>query len=207
MGKASRKKKEHSRVKPQKEQSTREKLKANWFNKYPILVFVLGFGLLMGVFYGFWFTELFKENILNPVISANVWLSGTLLKLVGYQISMDGANLYSGEFSVNVAQGCDALEPMAIYLFIVLLFPIKYKAKLPAVLIGLPLLFLLNQVRIISLFFMGIYAPALFDFTHIVVWQVLFIIVALLMIAYWLYWANKKYNLLPPEKPVEHATV
>lgn len=202
MGKASRKKKQ--KVEPRT--STNQQLQQGWYNKYPILVFVAGFGLLMAVFYGFWFTDVFKENILNPVVSANVWLASKFLLLFGYQPVVDGANLYTSEFSISVAQGCDALEPMAIYLFIVLLFPIAFKAKLPAMVLGLPFLFVLNQVRIISLFFMGVYTPKLFDFTHIVVWQVLFIIIALLMVVYWLYWANKRYLIIPTEKPKEDVS-
>jgi hypothetical protein len=49
-------------------------------------------------------------------------------------------------------------------------------------------IFIINEVRLISLFYIGIYAPAIFDTTHLLVWQSLMILFAL---GLWLLWAYK----------------
>ena len=53
------------------------------------------------------------------------------------------------------------------------------------------LLFLLNLVRIISLFLTGVYYPDLSDVMHTEVWQVVFILAAVLLWAAWIYYSLK----------------
>lgn len=71
-------------------------------------------------------------------------------------------------------------------------FPTGWKRKLPALLIGFPLMVLVNLSRIVSLFFVGIYRRDLFHMMHVDVWQILFILAEMLILAAWLPWATRK---------------
>ena len=65
-------------------------------------------------------------------------------------------------------------------------FPASWRAKLVGAAAGVTLLMVLNLIRIISLFYIGVYWPKMFETAHIEVWQALFVGLTLLL---WLGWA------------------
>ena len=180
--------------------SFRQEVLNGWKDRNPILKFVLGFAVLMIIFYSFWFTDLFTNNVLNPVVNGSARVAGTILNLFGYDVNIGGPKIYSNDFSISIEKGCDALEPIAIYLFAVLLFPTALKNKWRGIAFGIPLLLVVNQVRIISLYLIGVYGKPimgdsfifLFDIMHMQVWQVLFILITLLVLAYWIIWSLRR---------------
>ncbi len=165
-----------------------------WQEKKQILLLALAFAVLMGIFYGFWFSEIFMTNILEPVVKANAFVASKMLNLFGFDSIASGSNINSSttSFSVSIKNGCDALEPVAIFTFIVLLAPVSLNSKLRGMATGIPLLLLLNQLRIISLYIFGIYSPFLFELFHVQVWQAIFIVITLMILVYWVVWAVGK---------------
>ena len=77
---------------------------------------------------------------------------------------------------------------MIILLCAVFSYPCKIKGKLLGIAIGMPALFLLNLIRMVTLFYIGTFLPGFFETTHILVWQSLMI---LAVIAIWFIWAEK----------------
>lgn len=125
------------------------------------------------------------------MVTFNALVASKILNIIGFSNTASGADLIStvSDFSVSIKQGCDALEPVAMFTFAVALFPVALKPKLSGLAIGIPFLLLLNQVRIISLYIFGINSPALFKFMHIQGWQVLYILITLVSLVYWAVWA------------------
>ncbi len=169
-----------------------ENLKARWAAKNPILLFLLVFGVLMSLFYAVWITEFFKENIFNHVLHINAIIASALLNLFGYGTVASGTDISSAQFSISVKRGCDAIEPIALFASAVLAFPATFQKKLPGIAIGVVFLLSVNMIRIISLFLTGLYAPAFFDIMHMEVWQVVFILLALVSWIIWIRWSQQK---------------
>ena len=69
-----------------------------------------------------------------------------------------------------------------------LAFPAGWKNKIIGLFAGIFLLFILNLIRIITLFLAGIYYPKAFDLLHVEVWQVLFILAA---VGLWIFFIQK----------------
>ena len=153
---------------------------------------VVAFGLLLGSYYAFAATELYQSRIFQPYVEINADLSGRILSLVGYQISVHGNAVRAPEFSLSIASGCDGLEPTALFVAAVLAFAAPTAKKLSALAVGIPLLVSLNLVRIVSLFLVGVHYPDLFHTMHVDVWQVLYILVAMVFFALWLLWATRR---------------
>ena len=42
----------------------------------------------------------------------------------------------SSRYSVNIAHGCDAIEPLALFVAAVVAFPVAFRTKVPGLLIG-----------------------------------------------------------------------
>ncbi len=154
------------------------KLKNNWQQKWPILFFLGGFIILMVLFYAFWQSSFFNTVIHPVIVSINAKLSGMVLNVLGQQSITYGEVISSAKYSISISRGCDAIEAMALFLATTLAFPLGWLMKLKGLLIGIVVLFFLNIIRIVSLFFIGIYFPDIFEMMHAQVWPVIIIIFA-----------------------------
>ena len=100
--------------------------------------------------------------------------------------------MVSDIFSVKVETGCDGIEPIALFATAVLVFPVAFSYKWPGVIVGSIFLAFMNLIRVISLFLVGVYIPSFFDFMHVEVWQVIFIILAIVTWLVWIQWVMRK---------------
>jgi len=167
-----------------------KKILDQWTQKKPVVFFILGFAVLIGVFY--WFYESsYYTNIGSFIISVDSHISNVILNLLGQKTQVTGPVISSSLFSISIARGCDAIEGMALFSAALLAYPARWKYKLYGFLAGNAILFLLNLVRIITLFLTGIYAPKLFQIMHIEIWEALFILFALTLWILWIRWTFK----------------
>ena len=158
----------------------------------PVFIFVGVFILLMVLFYVLWLSPWFTNHINPKITSLNAWISAKLLHLFGQAASSNGQIIFSSAFSISVARGCDGVEAMAIFSSAIIAFPLPWKRKLYGVLLGVSLLFLLNVVRIVSLFLVGVHYPSIFELMHVEVWQGIFILVSVGMWLGWITTSSKK---------------
>src|SRR6476620_10607108 len=135
----SKKKKQEKKKSVSSSESLSQKLNSFWKEKGPVIIFLTGFGLLMGIFYAFWFSEVFKVNILAPVVRVNAVIASMVLNVFGFGTQTNGTDLFSPAFTISVKQGCDAIEPIAIFTCAVLLFPVSFRNKSIGLVVGVPL--------------------------------------------------------------------
>lgn len=170
----------------------REKIQAYFASKNPILKFLLGFVGSMLLFYLFYYSGLYRNYLEYPFLNAQVRLSNLLLQLFGQGTIADGTIISSSEFSVNLKNGCDGLEAMAILCSGIIIFPIEWSYKWKGILWGILILFVANLLRIAGLYLAGRYFSAeVFDILHI---QGGFIVFTLLSVLLWFLWMNWAIN-------------
>ena len=172
--------------------SSTKKRNTNKKGRSSILLFILGFVVIIGLFYAFFSTEFFKEHILAHVANANAAISSVILNLLGQGTTASGSSVTSSVFSIKVETGCDGIEPIALFATAVLVFPVAFNYKWPGVIAGSVFLAVMNLLRVISLFLVGVYIPSFFDFMHVEVWQVIFIILAIITWLIWIQWVMRK---------------
>lgn len=161
-------------------------------HQHSVLKFLLIFGILLAVFYVFIaFSPFYSKRFVPAHHHLIARTSGYVLAVLGYDITINGASIYSPRFSVKIVRGCDAVEAIALYVCAVLAFPLPLLKRLPGMIAGTLLLLILNLIRIVSLFLIGVYSPRMFNLMHIDVWQALFIFFALLLWILWLLWATR----------------
>ena len=83
---------------------------------------------------------------------------------------------------------------MVILLCAVVAYPSHIRQKVACMAIGTGVLFLLNLVRTVTLYYVGAHIPAFFDTAHFVVWQSAMI---LAVVALWLFWVGRVVNVRP----------
>ena len=163
--------------------------------KRPVLRFVVTFGVLMILFYAAYYTP---RSISAPIagvfdtcLDLYTKASAKVLGVLGNEVHVAGTTISSARFSVQIVRGCDAVEATALYVCAVIAFPVSWRRKPPGILGGVLLLVILNIIRIVSLYYIGIHFPNVFRALHIDVWQPVFILVAVVLWLVWAWWATR----------------
>lgn len=164
----------------------------SWFERNRRdLRFLFIFATCMGLYYLSTLTFLVRDRFFPAYLRLNASLSGSILVAMGQDVSVAGNTISTtstGAGAIKIERGCDAIEPSALFLAAVLASPVAFRAKLLAGLWGVSALLLVNLVRIVSLFLIKVYYPSLFQTMHLDVWQVVFILAAILL---WGLWASR----------------
>lgn len=150
--------------------------------------FLLIFLGLVGCYYGLTLIPWVDANVLYPVLVFSAQGSSFLVNLTGDQTTVQGVLVQGSKFVVAVRRGCDPLEPIALFGAAVIAFPASWKRKVCGLAIGAALLFMLNLVRIGSLYLLGKSKSTLFETLHLELWPAFFILVALSLWVLWLMW-------------------
>jgi exosortase/archaeosortase family protein len=158
-----------------------------WNNKKPVLVIIGLFVFFIALFYILWISSFGTKYIFEPIISFYASASAKILAWLGYHTTVsDKTVIFSPLLNLNIKRGCDAIEATALFISAILAFPARYSSKVLGILIGTVTLMLVNFLRIITLFITGLKHPALFNFMHDQIWQIIYIAIAVLLLILWL---------------------
>ena len=131
--------------------------------------FALRYALIAGgllAIYAFPFELLgAQHDWLAGYLAAYAHLAGAVLGLFESGIVVVGAHI-EGRFPMEIVRNCDAIEVNILFVSAVLAFPAGWRRRLLAVAVGLPVLVLLNVLRICALYAVGVHAPDLFAVAH-----------------------------------------
>lgn len=145
------------------------------------LAWVLLFALLLQ-------TEWVVLRFVNPFTEGVARVAGLLLDGLGERTRVEGTHLSSPRFAVNIYHGCNGVLATSIFAAAVLAFPATWRERGLGLLLGIPVIQVVNMARIISLYYIGIHWPRLFAAAHGYVWQS---IVILLSMVLWIVWAER----------------
>ncbi len=96
--------------------------------------------------------------------------------------------MISEAFGISVVTACTGVFIGGLFAMAVLLFPTTWRARIIGLGVGVVGLYVVNLIRLVSLYYVGIHWPGAFDTVHQLVWQSLLIAIA---VALWLLWAGK----------------
>jgi exosortase H (IPTLxxWG-CTERM-specific) len=157
-----------------------------------VLRFGLTFGLVTLLYYVLAFAPIVEGRFFPAYLRANAQASSMVLNGLGQSCRVENATIRSPRFAITIKRGCDALEPSWLFCAAVLAFPASWRHRLRGIVAGVSLILTLNLVRIVSLYFLGIYTPAFFETMHLEVWPVLFIFIALGAWLFWVRWPRRQ---------------
>jgi archaeosortase B (VPXXXP-CTERM-specific) len=100
------------------------------------------------------------------------------------KLPQDGI-VYLGRFPVAIIDECTGIYEALLLGAALLAFPTSWGKTAVGFLLGFPLIYALNVLRIVMLLFVGRYFPYAFDFMHIYFWQVTMIA---MVAGTWLLW-------------------
>lgn len=122
--------------------------------------------------------------------SASVTLNAFGLATVVEEQPQRGARLpsyavHDGRVAVDVAIDCNGSWAFAIFVAAVLAVRNSWRAKVWGIGLGVPALWAINVLRVLSLYAVAMYVPSVFEELHLYVWQFLIIGAALLLFVTW----------------------
>ena len=103
-------------------------------------------------------------------------------------------------FGVSIEPGCNGIEACIVLFAAMMAFPSTWKHKFAGLVVGFVAVQALNVVRVVSLFYLGQWNTAVFNFAHEFLWQGLIMLDVLIV---WLLWVRagakaQKANEPPP---------
>ena len=163
-------------------------LKARWLAWYasrsPVFRFGMNFGMWLALFYALLTTPFF-DRTLYGYLEANAWLAHANLHGMGQPTHVSEVTIQSPQFTMAIRRGCDAVEPTWLLCAAMISFPAPFPHKLMGMLTAIVLLQILNLVRIVTLYWIGIHLPGLFNSAHMELWPTAFIVVAIVLFVAW----------------------
>jgi len=149
--------------------------------------------ILVGVRFGLIYTAFML--IISFVTNRNGWaglasLTATsahgLIVFSGLSCSLDGIYLNLANRTLVIDLACTAIFIMAVYVALVLAYPVSWRMRLLGIVVGLPVVFVFNLVRIAGAAYASVYASAYFTFIHDYVFEVFMVLVLLIVWVAWL---------------------
>lgn len=148
-----------------------------------LVVFAVAFGacyFLFGIAPGV------KDGLIKPYTHFLASAVAAVINLFGAGATSGGAQVTSPRFSINIATGCDGVEASSLFLAGVLAFPTAWRAKLIGLAIGIPAIHAINLLRLVGLYYAGIYLPTFFEELHVYVAQTVVILLSTAILILWL---------------------
>jgi|GEM_PF-5760528 len=145
--------------------------------------------------------ERILESILMPLTLATTRATLTLIHLIGIDATRSGMFVsHPDGFVYQITYRCTGIIPATVFCVWVLVFPkVPFRLKLVGFGIGLPILAAFNLLRLVHLFYVGIYSTSSFDLAHEVIWQSLIVLQIVGLCLGWALWSvsqQQKYHLL-----------
>lgn len=155
----------------------------------------------VALFYFFSLSPFYINHIEGWIGVQYAKVSSLILNFFGMNVLVaDGQSMSNNVFSMQIAKGCDAVLPMVMVAAAIGSYPLaNWNSKWKGILLGALMVVLINIIRIISLFLIGIHAKDWFEFFHIEFWQIVFI---LFVIVYYIWWIKR--NAAQPAKVVRN---
>jgi len=165
---------------------------------FPSNIFGLRFiALFLGIFAIFSFAwsgtrgSVVERLVIDQTtVAAGAWIIDRISPEEG--VRAEGPRLISPKVRLSVLNGCEGTESILLFAAAVLAFPAPWRKKPAGLLLGLVWVFLLNQVRIVSLFFILRHRPQWFEAMHGTIAPIFIILAGSIVFSLWLNWAGKR---------------
>jgi exosortase H (IPTLxxWG-CTERM-specific) len=137
------------------------------------------------------------EHIILPFTSVLAKACALIIHLFDGSTISQGKLIQNaaGTFIVSIERGCNGIEAVIILFSAILAFPAPWKHKLMGLVFGFLAIQVLNLVRIVSLFFLGLWNQVWFEWFHLYLWQALIVLDALIVFLVWLRYIPQKQHV------------
>jgi len=176
-----------------KEDSLKDKLSRSISENEGVLKFILIFLFVSVILEVLFLSIAFKETFIRETTALIV---AFFLNLIGVPALVDGNLVMLNTFPLEIVYECVAVHSAIIYAACVLAYPVLWRKKAVGML-GVPVLYFIDVIRLVTLGVIGSFYPAAFEYVHQYVWQVGTIIFIVIVFVVWIDKVAKKDSAEP----------
>lgn len=165
-----------------------------------MLRFFLTFVVLQLTLFGINMLGVVQQHVVLPWTALLARICVALVTLFDSTAAAAGKVLWNTTtgFGVSIEPGCNGIEACIVLFAAVMAFPSTWRHKLVGLVLGFAAVQALNVVRVISLFYLGQWNTAVFNFAHEYLWQALIMLDVLIV---WLLWVRAGSKPQGPNDP------
>ncbi|UCH92454.1 MAG: archaeosortase/exosortase family protein [Candidatus Aminicenantes bacterium] len=150
------------------------------------LLFIVYFGIFCIVFH----LHPVQEKILRPYAVLTAQITGWILQgfMSGTRV-LENVVFQPRGFAMIITVKCLGLLLAGFLIAVILASPSSMRKKIIGIILGTGIIFMVNLLRLISLFVVGTYASGSIDFVHDILWEGIMIV---LTFGIWMKWRKMK---------------
>ncbi len=148
---------------------------------------------------------IYREEVLGPLLAPLTTLTAqttfVLLELLNIEVVREASVIYQPDgFAFEIYYRCTGFLPVACLAVAVLAYPGRLRHKMVGLGVGVPVLIVLNLIRLVHLFVIGVAKPELFELAHRVFWEGAIVLAVLGLWLAWCGWAHARAEVLRSAK-------
>jgi len=126
-----------------------------------------------------------NDHVIVPYTAFLARTVGHLLNLTGQALTVQGTVVASSRFGMDVRNGCNGVEAMALLIAAIVAFPASIRDRMQGLGVGMVFVQVVNIIRLCTLYFLGAYYRSVFDLFHTAVWQSVIILITVVFFLVW----------------------
>lgn len=139
----------------------------------------------------------FRDEVVGPAVLPLRVLTAKATQALIHGLGMEAVReatviSHPAGFAYDITRGCTAFVAMGFLTVAILAYRADLRPKLLGLAVGIPALLALNLVRLVHLFYLGVYRPDLFRLAHQVVWQAVIVLAVFGLWHAWRTWLERK---------------
>jgi len=134
------------------------------------------------------------ETFVNRIALGLSYFLFSLLQLLGNEIERVGVIIRSDALSMEINHKCTAVYQVAVYCAGVLAYRTRLRNKAVGLFWGICVISIANILRIVAIFYVGVYTPGWIPFVHNVLGEAFMIVLILIT---WFLWARRIAGAVP----------
>ena len=157
--------------------------------KYRFAFIMTGFALVLLLIY--------REDVLGKILAPMAFTTARTTLLLIHAFGMEAVRTatviyHPNGFAYEIYYRCVGFLPVAILTVAIFAYPGRARFKFSGLALGVPVLLSLNLIRLVCLFYIGVYFPGAFDFAHSVFWDSLMMLATIVLWLAWTKWGRQK---------------
>jgi len=139
---------------------------------------------------GLWAIQAYPAagGVFAPLTVFTARLTAAMLAVIGLPVTREAATLFHIDgFACEIDMACTALIPVAL----LAAGMVSLRPRFIGIILGMTLVVLVNQLRLVSLVWLGVHAPEYLDMAHQLLWPALLILMAMGYVFVWLRITNR----------------
>ena len=158
-----------------------EEARAHAQRRHPVLLLAIFLAVFFALQYAW---EMSRGSHFEQVVidQATVMPAASIINSLWPEqgVIAQGYRIVSPHGRLNILNGCEGLETLFLLVAAIAAYPFTWRSRLQGLGLGLPLVFVLNQVRIVTLWYAFLHNHALFGILHGIVLPLLLVAVCLI---------------------------